>query len=250
MTTPNGHLRSTSYSRRIGDYVRPPSSLRLDGTLSYYAKTGHENEDVLHALPTGVEIDVDVVPEPGNPHDSTALALDVNETRVGYVPRWLSGRLFPAVTAANAGGLHVLVRAKMHPVRSWRELVVRSSDGADLRTWLMVTPDPPGDSFYEFDWTKPGRQFAFQDGISAVVAGADESTLFTCECVPALDRGPSSVDIVIAGRCVGQFSRFAGGGQAGLARFHRWPDNIEIKILVPLADGTWPRSSQRFAWKT
>jgi hypothetical protein len=135
------------------------------------------------------------------------------ETRVGYVPRWLSGRLFPAVTAANAAGLHVLVRAKMHPVRSCRELVVRSSDGADLRTWLMVTSDPPGDSFYEFDWTKPGRQFAFQDGISAVVAGADESTVFTCECVTALDRGPSSVDVVIAGRCVGQFSRFAGGGQ-------------------------------------
>jgi hypothetical protein len=114
----------------------------------------------------------------------------------------------------------------------------------------MVTPEPSGDSFYEFDWTKPGRQFAFQDGISTVVAGADESTLFTCECVPALDRGPSSVDIVIAGRCVGQFSRFAGDGKVGLARFHRWPDNIEIKILVPLADGTWPRSSQRFAWKT
>jgi len=56
MTTPDGHLRSTSYSRRIGDYVRPPSSLRLDGTLSYYAKTGHENEDVLHALPTGVAL--------------------------------------------------------------------------------------------------------------------------------------------------------------------------------------------------
>jgi hypothetical protein len=82
MTTADGHPRSTSYSRRIGDYVRPPSSLRLDGTLSYYAKTGHENEHVLHALPTGVEIDVDIVQEPRNPHNNNALEHDVNETRI------------------------------------------------------------------------------------------------------------------------------------------------------------------------
>ena len=105
MATSDGRPRSDSYSRRIGDYVRPPAPLRLDGSMSWYAKTGYENEDVLHALPTGVEIDVEVVPEPGNRHDQTAPALDIDKTRVGYVPRWVSARLFPAVVAANAAGL-------------------------------------------------------------------------------------------------------------------------------------------------
>ena len=54
--------------------------------------------------------------------------------------------LFPAVVAANAAGLHVLMRAKMHPVRSWRELIVRSSDGADLRAWLKLSPELRGNS--------------------------------------------------------------------------------------------------------
>jgi hypothetical protein len=127
--------------------------------------------------------------------------------------------------------------------------MVRSSDGADLRAWLLVPPEVRGASFFEFDWQKPGRQFACQDQISAAMGDADESQLFSCDFVPNDVRGRPGADMFIAGIHVGQLGRYAGGQRAGLARFHRWPDNIEIKVLVPLPDGTWPRSTQPFAWK-
>jgi hypothetical protein len=81
------------YRRQATDYVRPASPLRLDGTMSWDAKTGWENEEVLHGMPLGAEVIVEAVTEPGNPHDHTALALDVDGIRVGYMPAGFSARL-------------------------------------------------------------------------------------------------------------------------------------------------------------
>jgi hypothetical protein len=108
--------RSSNYGRQASDYVRPAFPLRLDGTMSWDARTGYENEGILEGVRPGAEIVVEAVPEPGNPHDHTALALDVDGIRVGYMPRWLSSRLFPAVVEANEAGLYVLMQAKMHSV--------------------------------------------------------------------------------------------------------------------------------------
>jgi hypothetical protein len=172
--------------------------------------------------------------------------LDVDGIRVGYVPRWLAASLFPAVLEANKVGLCIRMRARTHTVRSWLELMVRSSNGADLRAWLRFPQEVRGTTFFEPDWTKPGRQFAYQDHIAAVIGDADESQLFDCDFVPS-DCGPDA-DIYVAGNHVGQVREFEGGQRAGLARFHRRPDNIEMKVVVPLADGALPRNTHPFVW--
>ncbi|WP_418002333.1 hypothetical protein ACNO8X_19500 [Mycobacterium sp. PDNC021] len=238
------------YRRRASDYVRPAIPLRLDGTTSWDAKTGWENVEVLEGLPLGSEFSVEVVPEPGNPHDHTALALDVDGVRVGYLPAAFSARLFPAVVEANRAGFIISASAKTRTDRSLLKLLVRFSEGADLRAWLRLPPEVRGTTFFEFDWIKPGRQFAHQDQISAAVGDADESQLFDCEFVPADDQGRLGADMYVQGNHVGQLARYEGGSRVGLARFARWPDNVAIKVLVPHADGTWPRSTQPFTWKT
>jgi hypothetical protein len=117
--------------------------------------------------------------------------------RVGYVARWLSARLHPAVVEANEAALYALMQAKTHNVRSWQELMVRSSDGADLRAWLLVPREVRGSTFFEFDWIKPGRQFVYQDQISAATGDTDESQLFSCDFVPNDDRGRPVADMFI-----------------------------------------------------
>jgi hypothetical protein len=146
------------YRRQASDYVRPASPLRLDGAMSWDAKTGWENEEVLRRAPLGAELVVEAVPEPGNPHDHTALALDVDGIRVGYMPAAFSARLFPAVVEANKAGFYVLMQAKIRTVRSRQELLVRFSEGADLRAWLLLPQQVRGTTFFELDWMKPGRQ--------------------------------------------------------------------------------------------
>jgi hypothetical protein len=79
-----------------------------------------------------------------------AVALDVHGMRVGYAPRWL----FPAIVEANKAGFYVLMQAKRHTALSARELEVRSSNGADLRAWMLVPHDVRGTTFFELDWRK------------------------------------------------------------------------------------------------
>jgi hypothetical protein len=169
-------------------------------------------------VPAGAEIVVEAVPEPGNPHDHTAVALDVNGTRVCYVPRWLAASLFPAIVEANKAGFYVLMQAKRHTAVSAR-LEVRSSNGADLRAWLLVPQDVRGTTFFELDWRKCGRQFAYQDQLSVVMADADESQLFECDFVPSPRKDVRAhADVFVAGIHVGEVGKYGGQG-TGLARF-------------------------------
>lgn len=155
---------------------------------------------------------------------------------------------------ANKAGFYVLMQAKRLPALSARELEVRNSNGADLRAWLLVPQDVRGTTFFELDWRKCGRQFAYQDQLSAVMADADESQLFESDFVPSPRKdGRAHKDVFVAGIHVGELGNYGaqgtGGQGTGLARFHKWPDNIEMKVLVPLADGNWPRSNQPFLWR-
>jgi hypothetical protein len=253
MASSDERLQPGHYARQPSDYVRPAFPLRFDGTVSWYARTGWDNNvEIIQRLPAGAEIVVEAVPEPGNPHDHTAVALDVDGMRVGYVRRWLAASLFPAIVEANKAGFYVLMQAKRHTALSARgELEVRSSNGADLRAWLLVPQDRRGTTFFELDWRKCGRQFAYQDQLSAVMGDADESQLFECDFVPSPrkdGRAHADADVFVAGIHVGELGNYGGQG-TGFARFHKWPDNIEMKVLAPLADSTWPLSTQPFMWK-
>jgi hypothetical protein len=245
-TTEPGH-----YVRQASDYIRPAFPLRLDGTVSWYAKTGWENVEIIQRVPAGAEIVVEAVPEPGNPHDHKAVALDVDGMRVGYVPRWLAASLFPAIVEANKAGFYVLMQAKRHTtLYDSRELEVRSSNGADLRAWLLVPQDVRGTTFFELYWSRCRRESAYQDQMSAVMADADESQLFECDFVPRPRKdGRTRADVFVAGIHVGEVGGNYDGQGTGLARFHKFSDNIEMKVLVPRADGTWLRSDKPPRWR-
>lgn len=240
------------YVRGTGEYVRPAVPLRLDGTLSLRAKTGFENTHILKDAPAGAEHSLEVVPEPGNPHDHNALALDIGGNRVGYVPAKVAERLSPAVVEANTLGLRVMMQGRTYDNGEWRELEIRCSDGPDLRAWLCASPADRKIGFFEFDWFKPGRQFAFQSGIRSAIGNASESELLPCDFVyGAVDfRGQPCANVMINGIRVADVRPLAKSvDSSGLARFHRWPDNIEIKVLIPDINGQWPRSSAVFSWK-
>jgi hypothetical protein len=218
--------------------------------MCWDAKTGFENEKILDAVGPGSGIVVEAVPEPGNPRDHTAVARDVGGVRVGYMPSAICAQVFPALVEANKAGLYIMMQAKVYsPTGSWNGLMVRSSDGADLRAWLMVPEEARGSTFFELAWVKPGRQFAYQVQISAAMRDADESQLFLCNVIPNSDERHPGADLFVAGIHVGQLGHDGSGQQIGFARFHKWPDNIEMKVVLPLADGTWPRSTPPFAWK-
>lgn len=239
------------YVRRASEYVRPALPLRLDGTLSLRAKSGFENTHILTDAPTHTDYLLEAVPEPGNPHDQHAVALDVDGSRVGFVPAIVAKRLSPAIVEANKLGLRVMMQGRTYDNGEWRELEIRCTDGADLRTWLAASPTVRGTEFFEFNWLKPGRQFAFQDEIRSAIGDASESEVLPCDFAHGeFDfRGQPCVSIVIDGIRVADMRPFTIPVGGGLVRFHQWPDNIEIKVLIPDADGHWPRSSGAFAWK-
>lgn len=152
----------------------------------------------------------------------------------------------------------IIVAISLRSLLSPRDLAAGSLLGAGLRAHpglldrnLLVPQDRRGTTFFELDWRKCGRQFAYQDQLSAVMGDADESQLFECDFVPSPrkdGRAHADGDVFVAGIHVGELGNYGGQG-TGFARFHKWPDNIEMKVLVPLADSTWPRSTQPFMWK-
>jgi hypothetical protein len=145
--------RHGRYKRQPSDYRRPPSPLMLDGSSSWLASTGWDNQRILGRLPTGADIVVEALPEPGNPPNRSSVALDFDGMRVGY---WSlsTPSMFRAVVEANNAGFHVLMRAKVWKSDSRRRLEVRAAFAADLKKWLSLPPDIRGTEFFEFDWTR------------------------------------------------------------------------------------------------
>ena len=277
---PEGSLldRHGRYVRQASDYRRPPCPLMLDGSSSWSASTGWDNPEILERLPAGADIVVEAVPEPGNPYDHTAVALDLQGMRVGYLYRSFSHNLCPAIVEANKAGFYVLMQAKISKTDTGRKLEVRAALPADLTKWLSLRPDVRGTEFFEFDWTRTDYRNFYQDRLSTLM-GHDDSRIIDCTfgCTPRITSpygdvpGPvgapahpkagTYADVFAAGMQIGELrtysklhspdvvERIQGGWKTGLARLERWPDNIELQVCVPNADGSLPRLSGPFLWK-
>jgi hypothetical protein len=237
--------------------------------------TPSECQRNLGRLPPDADIVVEAIPEPGNPYDHTAVALDFEGTRVGY---WsLKPSLFPAVVEANNAGFHVLMRAKVWgKTNSRRQLEVRSALGGDLEKWLSLPPDIRGTEFFEFDWTRTDYREFYQDRLRTLI-GDDDSRIIDCtfDCGPrstdpygyvSAPVGPAHpkpgtyADVFAAGIHIGELRthsklhssaalrRIQSGQTTGLARLKRWP-RIQLQVCVPNADGSLPRFSGPFLWK-
>lgn len=269
--------RNDRYVRQASDYRRPPCPLMLDGSSSWSASTGWDNPEILERLPAGADIVVEAVPEPGNPYDETAVALDLQGMRVGYLYRSFSHSLCPAIIEANKAGFYVLMRAKIWAVDTGRKLEVRAALAADLRKWLSLPSDLRGAEFFEFDWTRTDYRNFYQDRLTTLLD--DESRIIDCtfDCgprntepyghatgpvgEPAQPKPGTYADVFAAGTHIGELrtysklhppdvvQRIQSGQKTGLARLERWPDNIELQVCVPNTDGSLPRFSGPFLWR-
>ncbi len=269
--------RHDRYVRQASDYRRPRSPLMLDGSSSWSASTGWDNPKILERLPAGSEIVVEAVPEPRNPYAHTAVALDLKGMRVGYLYRSFSHSLCPAIIEANKAGFCVLMRAKIWTTDRGRKLEVRAALAADLKKWLSLPPDIRGTEFFEFDWTRTDYRNFYQDRLSTLLD--DDSQIIDCtfDCgprntepygqvagpvgEPAHPKPGTYADVFAAGIHIGELrtysklhppdvvERIHSGQKTGLARLERWPDNIELQVCVPNADGSLPRFSGPFLWR-
>ena len=130
------------YRRREGEYVRPDSELRIvsweqarevsvssDADFSlvpcFWAgvRGAHLVDGSLWNRPRGVEHEVwgELVPEPFNPHDHNAVAVDVDGIRVGYMGRRSAEHAHRHVSAFNCGGQRVMVPVRFCVVPSPRD---------------------------------------------------------------------------------------------------------------------------------
>jgi hypothetical protein len=173
--------------------------LYLDGGASWRAYTGPDDIRRLDRLPVDQEVVVEAVPEPNNRDDPTQVALLYRGSRVGYLYRSLSRSLFGAISAANAAGYPVLLRAKKvqrlggrntievrvgpevrtAPTGSDLLLEVRAALAADLYYWLNLPPQERGTEFFELAWIKTDYQDFYQDRRKALL-GDDDSLILPC----------------------------------------------------------------------
>lgn len=265
------------YVRLASDYRQPSVPLWLDGSVAWSTSTGWENSEVLAAAAGRLEIAVEAIPEPGNPHDSTAVALDIDGHRVGYLRRGVSGGLCRAIQRLNAAGYRVFLHGRIDGCAPRHSLEVRGSWPGDIMAWLKLPADVR-DSYFELNWQKTGFKDFYQSRLATAVAS---ETDLVVDCTfrpgnrtvdpyvgmpvgsagsPAMPKGGTYIDIYLGELHVGEirgdrildrtaFGRRVGAGRlAGLAKLRRWNDNIELQVVASEPDGSFPRRVAPFLW--
>jgi hypothetical protein len=95
------------WRRPAGEYRRPRRVRSLVGGHTFHAVGCFAYPRPFADLHPGDEVTVELVPEPHNPHDATAVSLDVNRRRVGYLARSQAVVWHEYVRSLNATGLRV-----------------------------------------------------------------------------------------------------------------------------------------------
>ncbi|MFF8448472.1 hypothetical protein ACF06Q_12305 [Streptomyces leeuwenhoekii] len=105
-----------SHTRRPGEYVRPVGRVLLDdycrASGEYYASGTWHHQEALSGVGAGRTVEAELVPEPHNPWDARAVALDLDGRRVGYLPATSAKMWHDVVRAWNAAGYALYVRAE------------------------------------------------------------------------------------------------------------------------------------------
>jgi hypothetical protein len=100
------------YLRAPGEYVRPANRTLLDPDLPSFRVTLQglfAYNHVLDAFSDGQTLNLELVPEPGNPWDSQAMSVEFEGKRIGYLPSSLAADWHDCVRFLNRLGFAAYV---------------------------------------------------------------------------------------------------------------------------------------------
>ncbi|WP_314216093.1 hypothetical protein [Pseudarthrobacter equi] len=106
-----------NYNPPAGEYVRPPGKIWLEpktGLDNHFVRGAAYQKEMVAKYGVGVELAIELVPEPSNPYDRWAVALHVEHKRIGYVSAEDSGRWHDIAVAYNRRGLAVFAKGETH----------------------------------------------------------------------------------------------------------------------------------------
>lgn len=110
---------SGNYRRPDGNYVRPSGRFFIDENYRSVADwpissvSYHQTTLERFRGSSGTVVVVELVPEPGNPYDSTAVACDIDGVRVGYLAGSAALRWHDITRAANLDGFALMSRGEV-----------------------------------------------------------------------------------------------------------------------------------------
>lgn len=97
--------RVSVYHRSDADYVRGENPYIVErGQLWHRAQTTSALSAALRSCRDGHDVLVELVPEPENPFDPTAVAVDFRDATVGYLGPTFAAYWHPVILALNATG--------------------------------------------------------------------------------------------------------------------------------------------------
>ncbi|WP_169252836.1 HIRAN domain-containing protein [Brevibacterium sp. 'Marine'] len=109
------------YRRPRHEYLRPQRSLDLgalpDQGFFNIAGTDFYEERIVALSDNSLK--VELVPEPGNPWDKTAVSVEHGGTRLGYMPSKLASSYFPLIVTFNSLGFAVFTNARITDGNEW-----------------------------------------------------------------------------------------------------------------------------------
>ncbi|QTE02409.1 hypothetical protein [Streptomyces cyanogenus] len=150
------------HTRRPEEYVRPAGRILLDDHFEpsgeFYASGAYYHQRSLSGFHAGQRVEAELVPEPHNPWDARAVALDVNGERVAYLP------------AASAKMWHDVVRA-------WNAAGFAVYTGAETNRWTSGGGDRFGLTLPKWDWDsllELAEAAGLRTGWAAAMAGLTE----------------------------------------------------------------------------
>lgn len=106
---------AASYVRKAGEYERPAGRHLLHATEYFetFPRGVLYHDALFKGLKRAQSVEVELVPEPGNPHDSHAVALDYRGRRFGYLSAGIADSWHDIVRAANVAGLSVWANGRL-----------------------------------------------------------------------------------------------------------------------------------------
>ncbi|MGW6659564.1 hypothetical protein [Rhodococcus sp. NPDC055024] len=102
---------NTGYARQPGEYVRPSIECVLGGWLRTSVSKVYFAREVLHGVADRRNMLCELVPEPGNWFDCEAVAVDIDQRRVGYLNSSHAHMWHEIVRRLNARSLRIMVPA-------------------------------------------------------------------------------------------------------------------------------------------
>jgi len=161
--------RSGIHYRHPSEYRRPPRVLDLlaaaqvEGEAYRRALRGvpYQGGDPFRAHKQSSVVVLELVPEPRNPWDNFAVAIDYDGQRIGYLPAADAGEFHDIVRTANRSGYALTTSAKLD--------VYNYEDGIDRIVPYLELPVHPG-------IRNVGARFGMRDEVSCLLDEFDPDT--------------------------------------------------------------------------